>query len=94
MEISKKYEEKILKAIKPYIDACSQICWLMVLIDPPMFADLSLKEGDKFDPAHYSGYSQSGKIVHYLVWPPLYNCLGGGLLSKGVAETKKVISKK
>jgi hypothetical protein len=39
-------------------------------------------------------YSQSGQTIDFLVWPPLYNGKDGGLLSKGVAEPVKVVSKK
>lgn len=93
MMVSKTYEPKKLEASKPYLEKCAEICWLMALHEPALYLNMSVNAGDKFDSAVYAAYQQSGGKVDYLVWPALYSSEGGGLLSKGVVATQKIISK-
>ena len=66
----------------------------MALHDPPLFMKMEFKHGEKLDANIYTVYSASGTSIDFLVWPPLYNGKDGGLLSKGVAEPLRVVSKK
>ncbi|KAH3843317.1 hypothetical protein DPMN_116831 [Dreissena polymorpha] len=77
-----------------YLEGCVDICWRMVLAEPPLHIDFNIKQGDKFDPNQHSAYSHSGETVKFLVWPPLYNALeGGDMLSKGTVVTERKILK-
>jgi len=67
---------------------------MMAILDPPLYLDFSIKPGDKFDDKRYRSYSNSGSKVEFLVWPPLYNGVSGGLLRKGVVATDRKVSKK
>ena len=66
----------------------------MVLNDPPLYLDLSAKQGNRMDEKIYSAYSATGDRIDYIVWPPLFNGVHGGLLSKGVVETIKSAKEK
>lgn len=88
-----KYSSKVIEACMPYLQSCAEICWLMVLHDPPLFVQLDVKQGDKVDQNLYSVYSTSGEKISYLVWPALFNCKDGGLLSKGVVEPVRTVKK-
>ncbi|XP_060569583.1 myosin-9-like [Ruditapes philippinarum] len=90
----KEFDKKHIEACTPYIQKCAEICWLMALHDPPLLMKMDVKQGEKFDTNIYTVYSQSGQSIDFLVWPPLYNGKDGGLLSKGVAEPIRVVSKK
>ncbi|XP_060607624.1 uncharacterized protein LOC132759792 [Ruditapes philippinarum] len=90
----KKFDKKHIEACTPYIQKCAEVCWLMALHDPPLLMKMDVKQGEKFDTNIYTVYSQSGQTIDFLVWPPLYNGRDGGLLSKGVAEPIRVVSKK
>lgn len=88
------YDKKHLEVCKPYLEKCAEVCWLMVLHDPPLYMKMDASHGDKMDPNLYTVYSTSGEKINYLVWPPLYNEAGGGLITKGVAECLRIVKKK
>ncbi|XP_060604269.1 uncharacterized protein LOC132757101 [Ruditapes philippinarum] len=90
----KEFDKKHIEACTPYLQTCAEVCWLMALHDPPLVMKMDVKQGEKIDTNIYTVYSQSGQTIDFLVWPPLYNGRDGGLLSKGVAEPVKVVSKK
>lgn len=76
--------------LKEYKDQCLDLCWLMVIQDPPVFLQCeACKEGDKFDKNTYREYTQGGDKVAFAVWPALFLEKGGALLSKGVVQCKK-----
>lgn len=75
-----------------YIEKCVEVCWLMVVHEPPVYPKTEIT-GEKMDPNIYTAFSASGKKIEYLVWPPLYNGKSGGLLSKGVVELLKTVTK-
>lgn len=74
------------KAMCAYTEKCFELCWYMNLQSPPVYMDLSVKEGDKFNKETYKHYTSLGKKVAYVVWPALYLHEGGPLLAKGVAQ--------
>lgn len=90
----KGFDKKHLDLCMPYIQKCAEVCWLMVLHDPPLYMKMDVKHGDKMDLNLYTVYSSSGDTIDYLVWPPLYNEMGGGLISKGAAECVRSIKRK
>ncbi|XP_053400606.1 golgin subfamily A member 4-like [Mercenaria mercenaria] len=69
-----------------YTSECLEICWFMVIQDPPVaFAPL-LRKGSGFNTELYKPYTSSGTHVDYTVWPPLLLHEGGPILAKGVAQ--------
>ncbi|XP_060604270.1 uncharacterized protein LOC132757103 [Ruditapes philippinarum] len=90
----KEFDKKHIEACTPYIQKCAEISWLMALHDPPLWMKMDVKPGEKFDTNIFTVYSQSGQTIDFLVFPPLYNGIDGGLLSKGVAEPLRVLGKK
>ncbi|KAL4230975.1 hypothetical protein ACF0H5_011348 [Mactra antiquata] len=73
------------KAVQQYIKKCTNICWLMVVQDPPLFFDRDVKEYEEFDKSRYREYTKSGSRIEFLVWPAMY-LKKGTLLVKGVAQ--------
>ncbi|XP_060562960.1 interaptin-like [Ruditapes philippinarum] len=65
---------------------CLEMCWLMMVNDPPVaFAPLIAK-GTHFNSDLYKPYTYSGTHVEYVVWPALLLHEGGPILAKGVAQ--------
>jgi len=93
-KLADKSKATAVQAAIPYLEKCVEICWMMAIHDPPLHVDFSIKQGDKFDDKRYTSYSNSGSKVEFLVWPALYNGVGGGLLRKGVVATDRKVSKK
>ncbi|XP_053391677.1 uncharacterized protein LOC128554418 [Mercenaria mercenaria] len=91
--IKKEVGPKSFDDTKEYIEKCAETCWLMVIHEPPIHMKMDTKQGEKLDANLYTPYSVSGEKIDYLVWPPLFNGKGGGLLSKGVAEPQKTIKR-
>ena len=58
----------------------------MCIQDPPVALGPSVTQGHMFDTSLYRAYTQTGPYIDYEVWPPLYLCEGGSLLTKGVAQ--------
>ncbi|XP_053389267.1 uncharacterized protein LOC128552263 [Mercenaria mercenaria] len=87
------YNKKHLELCTPYLLKCAEICWSMVIHDPPLYIKFDAKAGDKLDLNFYTVYASTGEKIDFLVWPPLFNEEKGGLLSKGVAEPLKIIKK-
>lgn len=86
-------EESELNAnssLTAYVKKCVEICWAMCLHEPPVHIDLSSREGNeqKFDTNTYKAYTKNGKLLDFVVWPPLYLHKNGPLLAKGVAQAK------
>ena len=61
----------------------------MVVQDPPIALDNSKPE--KFDTTKYRGYQHNGLYTAYVVWPAITLYKEGPMLSKGVAEGKKLL---
>ena len=77
--------------VNTYIRRCIEICWLMVVQDPPMVLDNT--KPDQFDTARYRGYQHNGPYTAYIVWPAIRLHNDGPLLSKGVAEGTKSLTR-
>ncbi|XP_060580323.1 uncharacterized protein LOC132737103 [Ruditapes philippinarum] len=77
----KKYTEKFIKK-------CVEICWLMNSQNPPVIFDTSDVDGKSFDVDKFRTYTKTGKLVDYVVWPPMLLHKGGPMLCKGVAQGK------
>ncbi|KAL4230974.1 hypothetical protein ACF0H5_011347 [Mactra antiquata] len=73
------------KVVQEYIKKCTNICWLMVVQDPPLFFDLDVTEYEEFDKSRYREYTKSGTKIEFLVWPAMY-LKKGTLLVKGIAQ--------
>lgn len=73
--------EVSLKPVEAYCKKCAELCWYVAIQDPPMdmkFSDMKLDD--------LKAYTQSGKEMEYVVWPPLYLHEKGSLISKGIAQ--------
>ncbi|KAK3582917.1 hypothetical protein CHS0354_009724 [Potamilus streckersoni] len=73
-----------------YLKRCIDLCWKMGVQERPLHLD-SISEldacvGKKFNNDKFRGYTQSGKIVAFVVWPSLYLYEGGPVLVKGIAQ--------
>lgn len=79
---SKMYDQKL----QSFVKECVELCWLMLLQEPPVVIGEHSRTGDDFDANTYKPYTQTGIKFEYLVWPPLYLYQGGQLLEKGVAQ--------
>ena len=77
----KKYTER-------FIRECVEVCWLMNSQDPPVILDTTVVDGRPFDADKYRTYYKTGKVVDYVVWPPMLLHKDGPLLCKGVAQGK------
>ncbi|XP_052280112.1 uncharacterized protein LOC127877855 isoform X1 [Dreissena polymorpha] len=89
-----KKNQKLSDDCLKYLEGCVDVCWLMVLAEPPLHIDFNIKKGDKFDANRHTAHSESGDTVQFLVWPPLYNAEeGGGMLSKGTVSTERKVGK-
>lgn len=78
--------EKIVQT--SFFKSCVNICWKMVIQDPPMFLHPGVKKGGTFDKSVYREYTSSGQKVVFTVWPALYLHEGGPLLQKGVVKVE------
>lgn len=81
---------KLSEKLKRYAGKCVELCWFMVICDPPL-ALSEQKVGDKFNSDIFRPYTRSQKdlkepVIEMVVWPALYLHVGGALLSKGVAQ--------
>lgn len=71
------------ESLKPYIEACLDLCWLSAICDPPI--DYSFAPDNLDD---YRGYTQNGDTVDFFVWPAMYLHQYGPLLYQGVVQFK------
>lgn len=76
--------------VKKYAYKCAELCWLMVVCDPPMCLSED-KEKETFLPEKFKPYTKSLKdlknpIIVLHVWPALHLHDSGPLLAKGVAQ--------
>ena len=75
--------------VHTYVRKCVSLCWTMRLQDPPVHIGVeSVSADDSFDTSKFKAYTKSGKLLDYIVWPPLYLHEGGSMLGKGVAQGK------
>lgn len=67
-----------------------QLCLYMCTQDPPVVLDFSCKSGDVFNKDKFIPFTKSGDIVDYVVWPVMYLNTNGVIMSKGIAQGKKI----
>ncbi|XP_071125519.1 tropomyosin-2-like [Mytilus edulis] len=79
-----KTKAKQKESLRPYVDACMEICWYAAINDPKL--DFSFEPTKNKE--DFRGYTKSGKFVDYLVWPAMYLHTDGPLLYKGVVQLK------
>ncbi|XP_061188238.1 uncharacterized protein LOC133196344 [Saccostrea echinata] len=86
---------KQLKSADFFIDECIDVCWFMVIQDPPLvFYYPEETEGQEFNTKRFQFYTRSGTKLEYVVWPALLLNKGGNLLRKGIAEPVEEKKKK
>lgn len=58
--------------------------------EPPVHIEFTddIKDGMDFNSSLYKAYTRKGKYYDFVVWPALYLCKNGSILSKGVAQGK------
>ncbi|XP_053399682.1 uncharacterized protein LOC128557084 [Mercenaria mercenaria] len=77
-------------ALKPYLQKCLELCWLMAIQDPPVHLKCDgCKKGELFDKNMYKEYTQAGPLIKYTVWPAVFLEKDGALLCKGVVQCDK-----
>ncbi|WAQ98487.1 hypothetical protein MAR_022860 [Mya arenaria] len=75
--------------ILAYVRKCVTFCWSARRHDPPVYIDfMEVTDDTLLDLNVYKPYTKKGKLVDYVVWPPIYLHKGGPMLSKGVAQGK------
>lgn len=75
-----KQDEKL----RPYVDACMEICWYGAVNDPKLHLNFS-PEKNRGD---FRDYTQTGKYFDFLVWPALLLNENGPVLYKGVVQMR------
>ncbi|KAL5013088.1 hypothetical protein ScPMuIL_011639 [Solemya velum] len=78
-----------MKACDAYIEKCVELCWYMLVQDPPMDLCWQFQQGDPFPSNSFRSYTSSGDKVDYVVWPTLYLFENGSVISKGVCQGLK-----
>lgn len=74
-----------------YLKKCIEVCWYMVIQDPPMYLETLSLDGSDLDKDTHKVYLISGNKVQYVVWPALYQYLHnngrkGPVMIKGVVQ--------
>lgn len=72
--------------VAKYANDCVDLCWSMVIQSPPFHLSWITPHGEMVDTSKYTFYRTSGRYVDYVVWPVLFDCDGGTLISKGVIQ--------
>ena len=80
-------------AIVAYIKRCIELCWLMVVQDPPMAMITDVGEDCKYDKSKFREYTKTGPFIDYIVWPAVLIQEGGDMMAKGVAQCRDTFIK-
>jgi hypothetical protein len=70
--------------LRPYVEACVELCWYSVITCPPIDYIFTAEKLDDF-----RGYTKNGEEVDYVVWPAMYLHQFGPCLYKGVVQFKQ-----
>lgn len=82
-------KERNSNELKAFVKKCIQLCWYMAIQDPPVYMDTDInRSGELFNKNTHKPYTVSGTFIAFIVWPSLYLCKDGNLLSKGIAQCK------
>lgn len=74
--------------VKRYSDRCVETIWRLCVQDPPL--SLYWQESGKLvKTEHFNFYNQQGGYVKEAVWPAVFLCEDGPLLSKGYVLASK-----
>ena len=76
-------------AMQAYYQKCVELCWLMVVQDPPVVMLSEVNKEATFDRNVWKEYTRSGHTVEYIVWPALLLRDSGPVLAKGVIQPIK-----
>ena len=76
----------MIAILRPFVEECVTICWLMSIQDPPVVLGPDVKHSEPFNGELYKAYTKTGPRVDYLVWPAVFLHEGGSILCKGVAQ--------
>jgi hypothetical protein len=76
------------RTTEKFMKKCVEVCWLMNSQDPPVTIDTTYSKGAEFDGDRFRSYTKSGKLIDYVVWPPVMLHKDGQLLCKGVAQAR------
>ncbi|WAQ98823.1 hypothetical protein MAR_023196 [Mya arenaria] len=79
------WQDEYLSALKPFINKCLFIGWMMVVQTPPMNFKYASK-GDHFDTNIFKQFTKSGKLIDFVVWPALVLHKDGPVVGKGIAQ--------
>lgn len=69
--------------MRPYVDACIDLCWYSAVSDPPLDFAFEVEIPDNFRP-----FTKNGTTLDFIVWPAMYLYQNGPLMYKGVAQYK------
>jgi len=67
---------------------------MMRIKSPPLQLVYDISKGASMDTDSFKHYTQSGKLVKFVVWPALFLHSGGALLAKGVVQPMKEADEK
>ncbi|XP_052794205.1 uncharacterized protein LOC128227578 isoform X1 [Mya arenaria] len=81
------WQKECLSSLKPFINKCLFIGWMMVVQTPPMDFK-SARKGDHFDKNIFNYYTKSGKFIDVVVWPALLLHKDGPVVGKGIAQPR------
>ncbi|OWF54872.1 uncharacterized protein LOC110467039 isoform X2 [Mizuhopecten yessoensis] len=70
----------------PYIRKLVELCWFLVLQDPPMHLHWDIKYADFVDRDMYDNFTLNGRRYDFIVWPAMLLYKDGPLLSKGIIQ--------
>jgi hypothetical protein len=71
------------------VQRCTELCWSMVIKEPPMVLVHDQMEGQPIDFNLFSVYTKRGSVVEFVIWPALILNKNGPILSKGVVQGKE-----
>ncbi|XP_062594687.1 putative protein tag-278 [Saccostrea cucullata] len=72
--------------VTQYVDSCAEICWFMVIQNPPFSLSWEAPPGEMVDTSKFNFYRTSGRYVDFVVWPVLYDQNGSTVIAKGVVQ--------
>ncbi|XP_069130492.1 girdin-like isoform X2 [Argopecten irradians] len=85
--MSEEYKkEAVDDKFNPYIRKIVELCWFMVLQDPPMHLHWDIKYADFIDKDMFDNFTLNGRRYDFIVWPAMMLHKDGPLLSKGIIQ--------
>lgn len=79
-----------IATLKPFIELCLFVGWMMVIQSPPMcLYEAQVQPETRFDKNMFKEYTTTGPLIDYIVWPAMLLYENGPVVIKGVAQGKK-----